>query len=365
MSDLNEQLAALKAAAEAATPGPWAVGETYVDVEDGAPASPETVVRGLGGRAAVAVCLDFGQNNPSMRDANAGFVASANPVTILALIAEVEAARLAPAAAPAPVAAIKTWQERYAALGTAPNPTVEEKRKGACRDAEISELRAALAAAPAAAPIVQPPVELSPRQFDDENEPGGYLECDREFFERNAKLARWYLEHDATIRAALAAPVVQAEPVATVIKRGADRQWMSERMGDLPDGTYSLYLAAPTAAAADEGAFVIQRMGELLARIAVAVRGQEPALRRWSYHDLPERVEKLVLEVELHRVKESDAATAADAKDAARYRWLLENYARNDGYTEIDAALNDGEADKYLSPAIDAAIATSADEVKS
>lgn len=32
---------------------------------------------------------------------------------------------------------------------------------------------------------------------------------------------------------------------ATVIKRGADRTWMSERMGELPDGTYSLYTAQP------------------------------------------------------------------------------------------------------------------------
>ena len=34
-------------------------------------------------------------------------------------------------------------------------------------------------------------------------------------------------------------------PAATVIKRGADREWMSERLGHLPDGVYSLYLAAP------------------------------------------------------------------------------------------------------------------------
>ena len=39
------------------------------------------------------------------------------------------------------------------------------------------------------------------------------------------------------------------QPAATVIKRGADRQWMSERLGHLPDGIYSLYLAPPTQAA--------------------------------------------------------------------------------------------------------------------
>lgn len=33
------------------------------------------------------------------------------------------------------------------------------------------------------------------------------------------------------------------EPVATVIKRGASRDWMSERLGGLPDGVYSLYTA--------------------------------------------------------------------------------------------------------------------------
>lgn len=53
-----------------------------------------------------------------------------------------------------------------------------------------------------------------------------------------------------------------------------------------------------------------------------------------------------------------DARSAASAKDAERYRWLLANYARGDGYHDIDAALNDGEPEKYLGPAIDAAIAT-------
>lgn len=52
----------------------------------------------------------------------------------------------------------------------------------------------------------------------------------------------------------------------------------------------------------------------------------------------------------------SPRATADVERDAARYRWLLNNYARGDGYTDIDAALNEGEPEKYLSPAIDAAI---------
>jgi hypothetical protein len=42
-----------------------------------------------------------------------------------------------------------------------------------------------------------------------------------------------------------AQPAPVQEPVATVIKKGADRQWMSERLGSLPDGIYSLYPTAP------------------------------------------------------------------------------------------------------------------------
>jgi hypothetical protein len=52
------------------------------------------------------------------------------------------------------------------------------------------------------------------------------------------KMPEW-----ATVRAALvAAPIAPAKPVATVIKTGAERQWMSEALGALPDGMYSLYL---------------------------------------------------------------------------------------------------------------------------
>jgi hypothetical protein len=42
------------------------------------------------------------------------------------------------------LASIKSSQERYAALGEAPNPLIAERRKNACKDAEIAELRAAL-----------------------------------------------------------------------------------------------------------------------------------------------------------------------------------------------------------------------------
>lgn len=49
------------------TPGLLFVAETGQD--DGC--SPETVIRGMDGRAGVAVTIDFGANNPGMREANA------------------------------------------------------------------------------------------------------------------------------------------------------------------------------------------------------------------------------------------------------------------------------------------------------
>jgi len=49
------------------TPEPWSVAEESFD-NDGI---HESVIRGLDGRAAIAVTLEFGANNPGMREANA------------------------------------------------------------------------------------------------------------------------------------------------------------------------------------------------------------------------------------------------------------------------------------------------------
>lgn len=43
----------------------------------------------------------------------------------------------------------------------------------------------------------------------------------------------------------------------------------------------------------EEDAYVIERMGKLLAEIAVIVNGPEPDMTRWSYHDLPAKVAAL------------------------------------------------------------------------
>ncbi|MDO6385627.1 hypothetical protein [Uliginosibacterium sp. 31-12] len=49
------------------TPEPWKVSEESFD-NDGV---EESVIRGLDDRAAIAVTLDFGENNPTMREDNA------------------------------------------------------------------------------------------------------------------------------------------------------------------------------------------------------------------------------------------------------------------------------------------------------
>lgn len=61
------------------TPGPWTVGPDFDN--DG---SPETTIVAMGGRATVAVVLEFGQNNPTMRAANARLI-SGTPEMYLAL----------------------------------------------------------------------------------------------------------------------------------------------------------------------------------------------------------------------------------------------------------------------------------------
>lgn len=55
------------------TPGPWEIAFETFD-NDGA---PETAIQALGGRAFVAFALEFGPNNPQMREANARLIAAA------------------------------------------------------------------------------------------------------------------------------------------------------------------------------------------------------------------------------------------------------------------------------------------------
>lgn len=55
------------------TPEPWSFSIEEVFDNDGV---PESVIRGIDGRACVAVAIDFGPNNPGMREANARRIAA-------------------------------------------------------------------------------------------------------------------------------------------------------------------------------------------------------------------------------------------------------------------------------------------------
>jgi len=90
--DAPADLQQLKALALAAWPGKWKVGETYADMYDDGPGAPETVIRDESGEAGIAVCIDFGDNNPAIRDSNAAYIAAFSPAVVLDLIARIERA---------------------------------------------------------------------------------------------------------------------------------------------------------------------------------------------------------------------------------------------------------------------------------
>lgn len=77
---------------------------------------------------------------------------------------------------------------------------------------------------------------------------------------------------------------------------------------------------------------LIERMGKLLAEIAVIVNGPEPPLTRWSYHDLPEKVRALKQAQQpaaLAVPAEADAEALDFARKASRllYGFMLDTNA--------------------------------------
>lgn len=213
-----------------------------------------------------------------VNDAAPMLVTADRPKTAELLLAAtrcVERAALAQPVQQATGAGIKTWQERVQ-----PDFLAYWKRRGynpaeEAMLAEIADLRAALAAsellrlkdaqshAMERAALAQPVQQATGAgdEWELRRELGkasvGACNCNAKSpLRQDHAYACRYRALDAAMtyldsRAALAQP--SAEPVATVIKKGALRKWMSERLGSLPDGTYSLYLA-PAAPAVAEGA---------------------------------------------------------------------------------------------------------------
>lgn len=74
----------------------------------------------------------------------------------------------------------------------------------------------------------------------------------------------------------------------------------------------------------EEDAYVIERLGMLLAGVAVALKGPEKAMHRHGYEDLPELAAKLMLEVELHRALPPAAAGSALAATNAQLATIVQ-----------------------------------------
>ncbi|MFN8993292.1 MAG: hypothetical protein ACK5X3_06470 [Pseudomonadota bacterium] len=64
----------------------------------------------------------------------------------------------------------------------------------------------------------------------------------------------------------------------------------------------------------DENAALRERMADLLRSTAVALRGPEPPLTRWGWHDLPERAAAAVA-AERERWQKSCGAIAGDLRN--------------------------------------------------
>ena len=67
----------------------------------------------------------------------------------------------------------------------------------------------------------------------------------------------------------------------------------------------------------EEDAYVIERMGKLLAEIAIIVNGTEPHDTLWSYHDLPEKVRALKQAQQPAAAAPEGFAALVDAADNA------------------------------------------------
>lgn len=65
-------------------------------------------------------------------------------------------------------------------------------------------------------------------------------------------------------------------------------------------------------------AAVREKLSFILAGVAIALKGEELPLHRHSYHDLVEKTQVAMLEIELLKVQRADAS-----KDSARLHWIL------------------------------------------
>ena len=104
-------------------------------------------------------------------------------------------------------------------------------------------------------------------------------------------------------------PLVPERDVLDELRAAAARKWQGDPAAQRA-GLFARAAAEVEELRRDleENEALRERMADLLSRTAVALRGPEPPLTRWSWHDLPERAAAAVVAIE---VMQRAAALAA------------------------------------------------------
>ena len=110
---------------------------------------------------------------------------------------------------------------------------------------------------------------------------------------------KWVLRAEQELRRLAATQPTKPEPNLSDedINEGAERHGITvagPRLDDFQAGVRWAELVVSATNTREEDEYVIHRMGQLLAEIAVAIKGTEPVRRRWGYEGLPGLVMELV-----------------------------------------------------------------------
>jgi len=100
-------------------------------------------------------------------------------------------------------------------------------------------------------------------------------------------------------------------------------------------------------------AAVIDRCVNLLAQIAITLKGEPKELTRHSYHDLPELVAVLHVENELNKVQMQEMLTAMRRAVLALAFAAETSNAMKDDYNALSAAIAKAAAPEYQEPTKD------------
>lgn len=116
-------------------------------------------------------------------------------------------------------------------------------------------------------------------------------------------------------------------------------------------------------AEADACEAIRDRLSNLLDQTAIALRGQEPPLTKWSFHDIPDRAAAAIaaIDVMVRAAAELSTQLAALTAEAKRWRWIEENATSQGGGNGFTLSVFVPHDIEDWGAAIDAARATKGD----